>query len=570
MSSNAAARTSGKVTQARAYDDAGDSAYPLCAGRYDALIRTDQEFPPEPADHAPGADVDEAQVFDYEAYQALEMEAVFATLDTTKLTLGRSALQRAIAAPHCDAEAIRARQDALTELQESEFLRAHLETLVDQTQRNEEKMFDLVWADFVGLLSFESGGERPRGGFGYEAFKNTRAMFKRLFAYGETPPPVKSNYLRSLLDDFGRLGDSRFYKLLTTARVTESGPITPEERPWYLPAYRFRPTPFKPFLLLTLLGVLWFGTQYYAYAFGGSFSSIGPIFTMVLFYAIIPMLAVYFLIVGGSERDSVMKPVGRALLNDRLARNALDALGEIDVLLALLRYRETFPTVMCMPDIADSGHHELALRDVRNPVYTVEKPDYTGNDVAFEKARLSFITGPNSGGKTALCKTVLQCQVLAQVGSFVPATEGRFAPADRIFYQVPQPGYLDRAEGRFATELSRTRDIFFGCTPMSLVVLDEPFEGTSFKERLTVSKQVLDGFIRLGSTVLFITHNHELAKTYRKSRSVKAQFLTTEFNGDEPTYRFNKGIASHSHAEHVAREIGFSKEDIARRFENQD
>ena len=161
-------------------------------------------------------------------------------------------------------------------------------------------------------------------------------------------------------------------------------------------------------------------------------------------------------------------------------------------------------------------------------------------------------------------------QALAQAGCFVPATEARVAPADRIFYQVPQPGHMDRAEGRFATELSRTRDIFFGCTPMSLLVLDEPFEGTSFKERLTVSKQVLDGFIRLGSTVLFITHNHELAKTYRKARSAKAQFLATDFVDERPTYRFKKGIASHSHAEFVAKEIGFSKEDIERRFQESD
>ena len=87
------------------------------------------------------------------------------------------------------------------------------------------------------------------------------------------------------------------------------------------------------------------------------------------------------------------------------------------------------------------------------------------------------------------------------------------SPADRIFYQIPQPGQLERHEGRFATELSRTRDIFFACSPMSLTVLDEPFEGTSFEERLSVSRQVLDGFIKLGSSTIFITHNHALARS---------------------------------------------------------
>jgi len=570
MSTDVAARSSGKAAQISTYDKAGDGAHPLAAGRYVPLVRTGKDAPPEPEDHAPGQHSDDSLVFDVEAYGALEMEMVFEALDSTEMTLGRCALQRVLASPHHDAEAVRARQEALTEIHESDSLRGHLEALIEDTKKNEEFLFDLIWADFVGLLSFESGEERPRNGFGYDAFKQTRAMFKRMFAFGESPPPIKSAFLRSLFNDFGRLGDSRFYKLLTKGFVSENGPRTPEERPWYLPAYRFRPTTFKPFLLLMLVVLMWFGAQYYSFAFGVSANAAIPFVGILLYFAVIPIVAMYVVVVGGSERDGFIKPVGRTLLQDPLASKAVDALGEIDLLLALLRFRDRFPTVMCMPDITDTEHHKLALRGVRNPVFTIADPDYTANEIVLEKARLSFITGPNSGGKTALCKTVLQCQALAQAGSFVPAIEASFAPADRIFYQIPQSGYLDRAEGRFATELSRTRDIFFGCTPMSLVVLDEPFEGTSFKERLTVSKQVLDGFIRLGSTVLFITHNHELAKTYRKSRSIKAQYLTTEFDGDQPTYIFNKGIASHSHAEHVAREIGFSKEDIARRFENQD
>ena len=546
------------------------SSYASSAGRYDALIEPGQTAPPEPSDFAPGDAAGSGHAFDEEAYKALEMDALFSTLDTTNSTLGRCALQRALAAPHADADAVRARQEALAEIDESAFLRAHLETLVDVTAEKEEHLLDLMWADFVGMLSFESGGDRPRRGFGYEAFKHTRKLFHRLFVYGESPPQIRSTFLCSLMNDFGRLGESRFYKLLTKGIFTERGPRTRDELPWYVPGYRFRPTLFKPVLLLMLLGLGWLGMQYYSSIHGVSVGEAASFLVIPLYIGIIPMVAMYFLVVGSSEHDGFIRPVGQELRSDPIALGALDAVGEIDLLLALLRYKEHFPTVMCMPNIAETKHHTLNLRDVRNPVFTIEKPDYVGNDIALEKARLSFITGPNSGGKTALCKTVLQCQVLAQMGSFVPATEATFTPADRIFYQVPQPGHLDRAEGRFATELSRTRDIFFGCAPMSLVALDEPFEGTSFKERLTVSKRVLDGFIRLGVTVLFITHNHELAKAYRKKRSAKAQFLMTDFEAEDPTYRFKKGIASHSHAEHVAREIGFAKKDIERRFEKQD
>ena len=304
--------------------------------------------------------------------------------------------------------------------------------------------------------------------------------------------------------------------------------------------------------------------------YGFDFGAVAPYLGAIAFYGSLPLVPVYIAVVGTVERDSFIAPVGREFVKDALARRAIDALGEVDLLLTLLRYRERFPAITCLPDIVDSDKHRAMLRGVRNPVITLEHPNYVENDVVLEKARLSFITGPNSGGKTALCKTVLQCQALAQMGSYVPASEAVISTADRIYYQVPQPGHLDRAEGRFATELSRTRDIFFLATHNSLLVLDEPFEGTSFKERLTVSKQVLDGFIKLESSVLFITHNHELAKSYRKSRSAKAQFRATDFENEKPTYRFKQGIASHSYAETVAKEIGFSKGDIDRRFETQD
>ena len=567
------------------------------SGRYDSLIQLGQDDAPEREDYAPNETADKGEVFDAAAYRALELDDLLKCLDTAKLALGQCALQRSLTSPSTDPAGVRARQEALLEIEGSPELRERLQYLVDSCARGEQAVFDLIWAEFNGPLGLSSQGKRPREGFGYEAFKSTRRVFDRLVAFaGGTPrkssgplgkligsifplapseprgdTPVRSSFLKGLFEDLRRLRDSRSYRLLAHGIVTESGPKTRDEMPWYALGYRFRPTFFKPLLILTLIVVGAIGVEYYSSVYGqASHQTVLPLMGLFAFSAVLPLLAIYFFLVGTAERDSFMKPVGEAIGSDPVALRALDALGEIDALLALARFRDRFPAETCMPEILVEKRHSLKIKGVRNPVITLDEPAYVANDGEFDKARISFITGPNSGGKTALCKTVLQCQALAQMGSFVPAAEAAMSPADRIFYQIPQPGQLERHEGRFATELSRTRDIFFACSPMSLTVLDEPFEGTSFEERLSVSRQVLDGFIKLGSSTIFITHNHALARSYRKKGGSKSQFLMTDFDGDRATYRFKKGIASHSHAESVAREIGFGKEDIDKRFENRD
>jgi hypothetical protein len=571
------------------------------SGRYDSLIQPGQDDAPEREDYTPGETVAAGEVFDAAAYRALELDDLFERLDTVKLTLGRCALQRGLTSPSTDVAGVRARQEALLEIESSAELRDRLQSLVDFCADGEESLFDLVWADFNGPFGLSSMGKRPREGFGYEAFKATRRLFDRLVAFAGVAPrksagplgrlidsvfrlkppaprggpggesPVRSSFLNGLFEDLRQLRDSRSYRLLSSGIVTESGPKTRDEMPWYAMGYRFRPTLFKPLLIVVAIVLGAIGVEYYKEVYGQiGTQTMLPLIGLFAFSAIIPVLAIYFFMVGSAERDSFMKPVGEAIGSDPAALRALDALGEIGALLALARFRDRFPAATCMPEILDEKHHSLKVKGIRNPVIAFDEPSYVANDAEFQKARLSFITGPNSGGKTALCKTVLQCQALAQMGSFVPADEAAMSPADRIFYQIPQPGQLERHEGRFATELSRTRDIFFGCTPMSITVLDEPFEGTSFEERLTVSRQVLDGFVRLGSSTIFITHNHALARSYRKKGGGRFQFLMTDFDGNHPTYRFKKGIASHSHAESVAEEIGFGKEDIEKRFQNQD
>jgi DNA mismatch repair ATPase MutS len=253
--------------------------------------------------------------------------------------------------------------------------------------------------------------------------------------------------------------------------------------------------------------------------------------------------------------------MGIKLRKDPEIHSILDALGEIETLLAHDKFSRQFPGPVCLPTIIEADQHQLTVENLWNAPIGAASNAYVGNDISLVQERLNFITGPNSGGKTALCKTLCQAQILGQSGGYVPAIKMSLSVVRHVYYQAPEAGSLETAQGRFATELERTRDIFFNSSGCCLVVLDEPFEGTSYEERLEITKQVLDGFLKIGTSVLFITHNFPLVYLFRE-RNI-GQFLETEFENDVFTYRFKNGIANTSHAAYVVTQLGFTKEDIA-------
>ncbi|MCZ7626537.1 MAG: hypothetical protein M5R38_12800 [Candidatus Methylomirabilis sp.] len=132
--------------------------------------------------------------------------------------------------------------------------------------------------------------------------------------------------------------------------------------------------------------------------------------------------------------------------------------------------------------------------------------------------------------------------------------------ADRIFYQAPESNTLADREGRFGTELQRTKAIFFASSPKSLVILDELAEGTTYQEKLEISHTILGGFYQVGNNTILVTHNYELADQFRQ-RDV-GLYRQAEFVHGAPTHRLVEGISRISHAHKVAERIGFAKEHI--------
>ncbi len=153
------------------------------------------------------------------------------------------------------------------------------------------------------------------------------------------------------------------------------------------------------------------------------------------------------------------------------------------------------------------------------------------------------------------------------MGCYIPAAKAQLSPVEHIYYQVPDAGQLDAGMGRFGHELKRTREIFFNSTPRSLVILDELSEGTTFEEKMALSEYILKGFHQLGASILLVTHNHELCERLQQENI--GRYLQIEFTPNGPTHRLIAGVSRVSHADRVATEIGFSKEDVEKHLEKQ-
>lgn len=495
-------------------------------------------------------------VLDEGAFAAIEVDRLFDALNCASTIVGQATLYRSLTHPLRSVEAIKAKQNALAELDSKVDLRARIEALVQNAAKHEEELFRLLFGTFVGTFGTPRGKMEAEG-YGHKTYRQgTKVMLDLVKGVQDLPPP-ESPYLRTLLETVKAFGSTRSHALMKgPVYLTESAIKTKAEKSWLIPAIKFRPTLFKPRLLITLLIALTF-LLYYAPTLG-----VAPAAMPALLIFLFPSVMLYGPLIGGFDRDSIIYPLRDGYRHSRDVQQALEALGGIDELLSFHRYAKAFGSSTVLPTLLDSDQHAMVLKNVRNPILGKGNTNYVPNDITLNGARLTFITGPNGGGKTAFCKTIAQVQLLSQIGCYVPAEQAQVSVADRIFYQVPESNSLADREGRFGTELQRTKAIFFASSPRSLVILDELAEGTTYEEKLAISHTILGGFYQVGNNTILVTHNHELAEQFRR-RDV-GLYRQAEFVHGSPTYRFVEGISRVSHADRVARSIGFAKEDIER------
>ena len=502
-------------------------------------------------------------VLDAKTFDAIETDQLFDSINRAVTHAGQSVLYRSLARPGTDAALLRKKQEALRELESNSGLREALQRFVDAMKQGEQSLYHLLYGTFTGGIAVDNsrGGkdEMEFSGYGYHQFIDGTGFAVDMVETVETLPQPQSVYLRELFQAIRDFGNSRIYSLMRGPVYVSEGKFkTQEEKSRYFPIPRFRPSMFKPvpvFFALAALGAALYFFQGLLASFGIAYLGYG-----ILVLAV-PILPVLLIAIAASDRDTVIYPLRKLFKHSPELARLVDVLGMFDELLSFHRYSVTFGGKMTLPEISESERHALEVTEARNPVLAGTNPNYVPNDVSLDEAgRLLVITGPNSGGKTAYCKTIVQIQLLGQIGCYIPAATARLVPAEHIFYQVPDPGHLDEGIGRFGHELKRTREIFFNSTPRSLVVLDELSEGTTFEEKMELSEYVLAGFYKLGASTLLVTHNHELCE--RLQDKGMGRYLQGEFSPQGPTYRLIPGVSRVSHADRVAAALGFSKEDV--------
>ena len=222
------------------------------------------------------------------------------------------------------------------------------------------------------------------------------------------------------------------------------------------------------------------------------------------------------------------------------------------------------------PEIEESTHFEI--KDGRHPVVENHLPtgEFVPNDAllsAGDESIPSFalITGPNMAGKSTYLRQNALIALLAQTGSFVPASRARLGIVDRIFCRVGASDNLAKGESTFLVEMTETANILHAATKKSLVIMDEVGRGTSTEDGLAIARAVSEYLLdTIGCKTFFATHYHELSRMEHPSLKMLCMDVL-EQNGSVVFLRkVKEGVTGNSYGIHVAKLAGIPQAVIDR------
>lgn len=215
----------------------------------------------------------------------------------------------------------------------------------------------------------------------------------------------------------------------------------------------------------------------------------------------------------------------------------------------------------------------LDIRDGRHPVLDARMTGepFVPNDLLLDTGenQLGLITGPNMAGKSTYIRQVALLVVMAQMGSFIPATHARIGLVDRIFTRVGAADDISRGQSTFMVEMVETANILNHATPRSLIILDEIGRGTSTFDGLSLAwaiAEYLHDEPRVKARTLFATHYHELTDLAVTKNGVKNYNVLVREEGEKITFmrKIVRGAADKSYGIHVARLAGIPRAVIDR------
>ncbi len=215
------------------------------------------------------------------------------------------------------------------------------------------------------------------------------------------------------------------------------------------------------------------------------------------------------------------------------------------------------------PIVDNSGI--IDIKDGRHPVIEKILPSgsFVQNDTYLDRNqnRLSIITGPNMAGKSTYMRQVALITLMAQCGSFVPASYAKIGIVDKIFTRVGASDDLSMGQSTFMVEMMEVASILKEATSNSLVILDEIGRGTSTYDGLSIAWAVAEYISdneKCGAKTLFATHYHELTKLEDKLEGVKNYSVAVKEKGEDVIFlrKIVPGGTDESYGVHVAKLAG--------------
>ena len=222
------------------------------------------------------------------------------------------------------------------------------------------------------------------------------------------------------------------------------------------------------------------------------------------------------------------------------------------------------------PLVNTSG--KIVLKDSRHPVVeAVSDEQFVPNDVYLDNNdnRVAIITGPNMAGKSTYMRQVAIITLMAQCGSFVPASSAEIGVVDSIFTRVGASDDLASGQSTFMVEMNEVAYILENATADSLLVLDEIGRGTSTFDGMSIARAVLEHVAdkkKLGAKALFATHYHELTELENSLKGVRNYSVAVKKRGDDITFlrRIVSGGADQSYGIEVAKLAGIPDSVVKR------
>ncbi len=213
----------------------------------------------------------------------------------------------------------------------------------------------------------------------------------------------------------------------------------------------------------------------------------------------------------------------------------------------------------CRPEIV-SGR-QLVIEEGRHPVLiaTGTEEPFVPNDLRLDDDRRTMlITGPNMAGKSTYIRQVALITLMAQMGSWVPASHAVVGVVDQVFTRVGASDDLARGSSTFMVEMLEVANILNNATDRSLVILDEVGRGTSTWDGLSLAWAITEHLTTLGAKTLFATHYHELVEIAALHSTVVNYNVAVRESGEEIRFlhRIVEGATDKSYGIHVARLAG--------------